>query len=162
MSKNLSLPYGFHWSSEYAHIAWADIAGNGLLVEVAVVALDERNGDLYYIPINNLDKIDQERLLKIITKRDAQKYPLWDLMSNTTLKNGINSLEYFQQLVKGRSLSGQIFKPGQGKIGLGGQISSRPTTVQNGQLPAQTLVAPQAPIAPVVAKKGPGRPPAVK
>ena len=118
MSRVSEMPYAFVWSKEFPHIAWVDVRDKGLIEEVAVVALDENNGDLYYIPLTTLDQIDRNRLLTIISKRDATKYPLWDLMSSSVLLNGMNALEYFHQLVVGKSVSGQFFKPGRGKTGL--------------------------------------------
>lgn len=169
MSNSVRLPYNFAWSQTHAHIAWADLNNNGVLIEIAVIALDEKNGDLYFIPIAALDAIDRDRLIRIITKRDAGKYPLWDLMSNSTLKNGENALVYFNQLVKVRSVSGQIFAPGAGKVGVAmGSLSSRP--VQQAiqaqapqQVPEQSAFVPsQQPAAQEAApKRGPGRPPAV-
>ena len=163
----MTLPYHFQWSTTHPHIAWVDLYNNGVLIEVAVVALDEKNGDLYFIPIAALDNVDRARLTLIIEKRDAHKYPRWDLMSTTTLKNGVNALEYFNQLVKVRSVSGQIFSPGSGKIGASGPLTARPNTsvpldqqindnivyqdqVQNHDVPQQEH------------RKGPGRPPAIK
>ena len=164
MSRTTNLPYNFQWSTTHAHIAWADIQNNGVLIEIAVVALDEKNGDLYFIPIAALDNVDRDRLIKIITKRDAHKYPLWDLMSGSTLKNGINALEYFSQLVKVRSVSGQIFTPNSGKMGAAGALSAKPASM--GALPVQQVAAAQQPVTegaeeePV--RRGPGRPPSTK
>lgn len=168
MSRTTNLPYNFQWSTTHAHIAWADIQNNGVLIEIAVVALDEKNGDLYFIPIAALDNVDRERLIKIISKRDAHKYPLWDLMSGSTLKNGINALEYFNQLVKVRSVSGQIFTPNSGKMGVAGSLSAKPASM--GALPVQNVVQPVAAAQPVAeavaeqepARRGPGRPPSAK
>ena len=133
MSNNFELPYFFQWSNTHAHIAWADIHGNGLKTEIAVVSIDRRSGDLYFIPIENLDQIDRSRLLQIINRRDAVNYSLWDLMDSTTLKNGANALEYFHQLVQVRSVSGQIFKPMAGRMGIqavGGKSITPPVATQ--------------------------------
>lgn len=158
-----NLPYAFQWSTTHAHIAWADIHNNGLLGEIAVVAIDPKNGDLYFIPITTLDSIDRERLLRVISKRDAQKYPLWDLLDSTTLKNGLNALEYFNQLVRVRSMSGQIFAPNNGLIGANGRLSVKPNLNVSPAVGVQNLV--QAPIKQVntgveQVRRGPGRPPA--
>lgn len=171
MSRSTALPYQFGWSKTHPHIAWADLYNNGVLVEIAVVALDENNGDLYFIPVAALDTIDRERLVRIITKRDAHKYPLWDLLSSSVLKNGMNALEYFNQLVKVRSVSGQFFAPGAGKMGtLGGALSARPQI--NAPVPPPQVLAeavaqaaypePEAAAAAAPAKRGPGRPPSPK
>lgn len=124
-------PYHFQWSTTHPHIAWVDVKNNSVAEEVAVVGIDPKNGDLYFLPINALDSVDRDRLIHIISKRDAEKYHLWDLMSTTTLKNGMNALEYFNQLVTVRTIGGQLIKPGAGKIGttfnVGRGLSNNPT-----------------------------------
>jgi hypothetical protein len=35
-----------------------------------------------------------------VTSRHADKYELWDLLSQSTLSNGKNALDYFHQLTK--------------------------------------------------------------
>lgn len=161
----ISLPYQFIWSETHPHVAWADIHNNGVLSEISVMALDPKNGDLYYIPIASLDTIDRERFLKVISKRDAGKYPLWDLLSGTTLKNGVNALEYFNQLVKCRTVSGQIFTPQQGKVGAGG-FSAKPNIqaqpVNQEALATATASAAYGDTQEAEPKRGPGRPPAPK
>lgn len=179
MSTTLNLPYNFQWSDTHAHIAWADLHNNGVLVEIAVIALDQKNGDLHFIKIAGLDNVDKERLVKIIQKRDAANYPLWDLMSMSTLKNGMNALEYFNQLIKVRSVSGQIFTPNAGKMGAGVRhMTPRPnvnaqsaqpqpqaqaeTQVQSyQQTVADTAVAQtsEQAVASTGPRKGPGKPP---
>lgn len=159
-----ALPYNFQWSTTHPHIAWADIYGNGVLVEVAVLALDPKNGDLHFIPIAALDNVDRQRLLKIISKRDAVKYPLWDLLDTSTLKNGMNALEYFFQLAKVRTVSGQIFRPNTGRVGARptGPMSSRPSA-PNMPVPQQVqpeVAAQTQSETSEQAKRGPGRPPA--
>lgn len=160
----ISLPYQFIWSDTHPHVSWADIHNNGVLTEVAVMSLDPKNGDLYYIPIASLDIIDRERFEKVISKRDAGKYPLWDLLSGTTLKNGVNALEYFNQLVKCRTASGQIFTPQQGKIG--GAFSAKPSVnakpVSAEELAAAMATATYGGDHDDEQKRGPGRPPVPK
>lgn len=164
MNTTSKLPYAFAWSPNMPHIAWADIHSNGVLTEIAVMGVDNRSGDLYFIPIVALDTIDRERLLKIISKRDAGRYELWDLMSSTTLKNGINALEYFNQLVKVRSVSGQIFTPNAGRVGATlSSFSQKPVNANVPLPPPQEQTYADAETADSQpAKKGPGRPPATK
>lgn len=102
--------------SKYPHIEWVDLQGDGTLVEVAVIKRDQLD-NLYFIKVNSLDDIDKRRLFKIITNRNANLYELWDLMSNVTLGNGVNALEYFHQLVKMRTPAGKIMTPTSGAIG---------------------------------------------
>jgi len=96
---------------KYEHVQFLDLNGNGLETEV-VVLKEERNGDKYFIKTDTLDEIDLDRLRGILAKRDAHFYPLWDLMSQTMLKNGMNALVYFNQLVKVKTAAGPIVRPG--------------------------------------------------
>lgn len=117
MKKPSKLPYYFEWSKHFPHIAAADL-GKGIAHDIAVMAIDNRNGDLYFIRLDHLDSIDLKRLKQIILSRDSARYPLWDLMSQKPLPNGMNALEFFHQFVKGRSVTGQIFRPGEGSRGI--------------------------------------------
>jgi len=76
------------------HIELIDIDETGLLKEVAVVKR-ESDGTLYYIDIDVLHPVDKARIKKIVTSVHADKYPLWELMSQATLNNGLNALDYF-------------------------------------------------------------------
>lgn len=107
-----NLPYYFEWSRQFPHIAAVDLYGKNTAVEVAVMAIDERNNDLYFIRLDHLDPIDLKRLRQIILSRDSVRYPLWDLMSQKTLPNGMNALEFFQQFVRFRTVHGHIGRPG--------------------------------------------------
>jgi hypothetical protein len=86
------------------HIIYFDVAGDGRLREVALVKSD-KNPDgairsLYYIDVALLDNIDKGRLKSIVTNTHANKYELWDLLSQNTLSNGKNALDYFHQLTR--------------------------------------------------------------
>lgn len=147
-TEQMALPYYFKWSTTHPHIAWADLHGNGTREEVAVVSIDKRSGDLFYIPITSLDHIDRARLIQIISKRDAINYTLWDLMDMTTLRNGLNALEYFHQLVQVRTMSGQIFKAGLGKTGIntvGAHISQQKQPAKPNSAPPAKKSAGRAP-----------------
>jgi hypothetical protein len=86
------------------HIFYFDALGDGRLKEVAVVKMDRtKDGSVlsvYYIDVSLLDNIDKGRLKTIVTSRHADKYELWDLLSQSTLSNGKNALDYFHQLTK--------------------------------------------------------------
>ena len=86
------------------HIYYFDMLGDGRFREVAVVKVDKNeNGttrSVYYIDIALLDTVDKGRLKSIVTNRHADKYELWDLLSQSTLSNGKNALDYFHQLTK--------------------------------------------------------------
>ena len=86
------------------HIYYFDMVGDGRLREVAVVKQDKNKDgtvrSVYYIDVMLLDNVDKGRLKSIITNRHADKYELWDLLSQATLSNGKNALDYFHQLTK--------------------------------------------------------------
>lgn len=86
-------------ATRFPHIFMLDVADNGQLREVAVVKEDE-GGSIYYIDIVSLDNFDKGRIKTLVTSQHANVYPLWDLMSQQTLSNGKNALDYFHQLVK--------------------------------------------------------------
>ena len=112
------------------HIFWIDLQNNGVLVQCAVMRRDEA-GSIYYIPLENMDDVDRMRLLRIIKNRNANNFELWDLMSNITLNNGVNALEYFHQMVVVMSASGVKGKPTVGRMGAAqpeGRIRVRPET----------------------------------
>ncbi len=102
----------------FPHIEVMDLYNDGIAYEIAVIKRDPTNGDVFFIRIDHLDDIDRGRLRKILSKRDANKYELWDLLSNETLGNGQNALDFFHQLVSVRTQGGKIFKPGLGKYGV--------------------------------------------
>ena len=127
----------------YPHVEWIDL-GNGLLTEVAVLKKDGE-GNTYYFELNKLDAIDRQRLFNIITKRHAGQFPLWDLLNQHTLGNGMNALNYFHQLVKVVTADGQVMDPKQGVIGA--RAGTMPA-------PAPAAEAPAAAPAPAAEQQG--------
>ena len=115
----------------YPHTAWIDLKMNGVLVECIVMKTDAF-GNISYIEINKLDKIDKNRLLKILSNRNAHSFELWDLMSQITLNNGVNALTYFHQLVQVITPQGVIMSPRAGEVGIGSGVvdTNVPTTQQ--------------------------------
>lgn len=103
-------------TSKYPHVEWLDLKNDGTLIECAIMKRDDA-GNTYYFEIGSLDEIDKQRLFRIIVSRNSSQYPLWDLMGQVTLGNGINALEYFHQLVKVLTPSGQILTPQLGVMG---------------------------------------------
>jgi hypothetical protein len=99
------------------HVEWIDLHNDGIAQEIIVMSRNVNNGDVYFIAISDLDQIDRLRMLKVLKKRDADKYPLYDLLANETLKNGMNALEFFHQLVKVRTMNGRILPVDSGKRG---------------------------------------------
>lgn len=151
----------------HPHIEWVDIRQNGVMVECAIMKIDA-NGNRYYFEVGPLDGIDKRRLLKIITNRNANSFPLWDLMSQITLNNGVNALEYFHQLVRVLTPSGQIINPRSGETGYRqGERVIKPAQPQPViQQPVQAVLKPQPVVEQVVrpttAVKKAGRPPKSK
>lgn len=83
-------------ATDLPHIFLMDINDTGILEEVAIVA-DFPDGTVCYVQIANLHQIDKARLKKVVTSQHANKYQLWDLMSQSRLSNGLNQLDYFHQ-----------------------------------------------------------------
>lgn len=98
------------------HVFRIDLDNDGLAHECAVISTDQY-GNTYYLKIADLDNIDRVRIGKILQHRYINQLPLWDVMSQTTLKNGMNALEYFQQLVKAITPAGKMFVPKAGAAG---------------------------------------------
>lgn len=102
----------------YPHVKWIDLRGDGVVVECAVMKEDEF-GNIYFFELSKLDSVDKQRLFRIITSRSAGQFELWDLLSQRTLGNGMNALDYFHQLVKVVTPSGKVKTPRAGEMGLG-------------------------------------------
>lgn len=108
--------------SKYAHIEWLQLDKNkGVVTECAIMKRFD-NGDLLFFSLAAMDNIDKTRLVKIITRRDATMYELWDLMSHVTLGNGMNALAYFHQLTKVLTPDGQIIEPSLVRRGVPGKM----------------------------------------
>ena len=101
---------------KYPHVGWLDLEGQGILTEVAIVKVTDTG--VAFIRLDQIDPIDKQRLFRVISNRNAHLYELWDLMSNVTLGNGANALDYFHQYVKVLTPSGTVMKPQVGRIGI--------------------------------------------
>jgi len=111
--------------SKFPHIEWIDLHQDGIMHECAILKKDV-NGNIYFFEVGPLDNIDKQRLFNIITNRNADKYELWDMMSQVTLGNGMNALAYFHQLVKIITAGGKVTSPRSGEIGAPmGQVDTR-------------------------------------
>jgi len=111
----------------YPHVGWLDLEGQGILTEVAVVK--DSNQGIAFIRLDHLDMIDKQRLFRVISNRNAHMYELWDLMSNVTLGNGANALDYFHQYVKVLTPMGKVINPQMGRIGAQApRVAPRKTT----------------------------------
>lgn len=132
------------------HIYNFDVLGDGRYRQVAVVKL-AKNPDgsvrsVYYIDVGLLDNIDKGRIKAIITGRHADKYELWDLLSQNTLSNGKNGLDYFHQLTRVEHGKGALVSGGSSGGGLEGVMAessqivgsefSDPTSATEGSAPS--------------------------
>ena len=82
--------------TNFRHIFLIDWNDDGILREVAVVA-ETPDGTIYGMDIESMHKIDKSRLKKFVTSQHADKYPLWELLSQGRLNNGLNALDFFHQ-----------------------------------------------------------------
>jgi hypothetical protein len=98
----------------YNHLRRVRVGKSSFEEEVLVIAEDRSNGDIYYVRVNELDHVDRQRAIQVLGKRDANQYPLWDLLDQTTFKNGVNALEYFHQLTYVMNRQGDVTRPGKG------------------------------------------------
>ena len=98
------------------HIKWIELKKDGIMHECAVMKTDP-HGNVYFFELGKIDAIDKQRMARILKNRNADRHELWDLMSQTTLNNGVNALDYFHQLVKIISPLGVIYTPRGGVIG---------------------------------------------
>jgi molybdenum cofactor biosynthesis enzyme MoaA len=76
------------------HVEYIDVNNDGIVEEIAVVKRSE-DGTIHYIDIAPLDNIDKARLKRIVTSQHADKYPLWELLAQSKLENGMNALDFF-------------------------------------------------------------------
>ena len=76
------------------HVFLIDWNDDGLLKEVAIV-MEAPDGSIYGIEVDKLHPIDKGRLKKFLVSVHADKYPLWELLSQGQLNNGINPLDFF-------------------------------------------------------------------
>jgi hypothetical protein len=76
------------------HVYMIDWHDDGILHEIAVV-MDAPDGSVYGIEVNKLHPIDKARLKKYITSVHSDKYPLWELLSQGRLGNGMSALDFF-------------------------------------------------------------------
>jgi hypothetical protein len=103
-------------SPDFHHVEWLELYGDGMLHECAIMKRTA-DGNVLYFRTADLDNIDKQRLAEILSNRNAAQLELWDLMQNITMRNGVNALTYFNQLVKLLTPSGKIVDPRAGQIG---------------------------------------------
>lgn len=105
-------------ATDLKHVFLCDWNDDGLLKEIAVV-METQDGTLFGIEIDKLHPIDKSRLKKVITSVHADKYPLWELLSQGRLNNGLNALDFFHQnYVKVKRPRGAIIGGGLATVAL--------------------------------------------
>lgn len=123
------------------HIFLVDVADSGLYKEVAIVK-EEEDGTIYYIDVDSLHKVDKARLKKIVTSVHANKYPLWELMSQSRLSNGMNALDFFHyNCVKVKRPKGARSATGS-LANFSGAISDQMVGTEFGTNPSEAEIAP--------------------
>lgn len=109
-------------SSEYPSVEWLELNGDGVLHECAIMKRDDY-GNVLFFKTNDLDEIDKRRLAGILMDRNAATFPLWDLMAQKTLGNGMNALAYFHQLVRQLTPNGKVLDPRSGQMTSTGSVT---------------------------------------
>lgn len=114
-------------SREFPHIEWLELNSDGILHECAIMKRDGY-GNVLFFKTNDLDEIDKRRLAGILVDRNARSFELWDLMMQKTLGNGVNALQYFNQLVRQLTPNGRILDPRSGQMGgtMSGTVNTNP------------------------------------
>lgn len=80
--------------TDLKHVYLIDWNDDGLLKEIAVV-METPDGTIFGIDVDKLHPIDKGRLKKVVMSVHADKYPLWELLSQGRLNNGMNALDFF-------------------------------------------------------------------
>lgn len=80
--------------TDLKHVYLIDWNDDGLLKEIAVV-MESPDGTIYGMEVDKLHPIDKARLKKFLVSVHADKYPLWELLSQGKLNNGVNPLDFF-------------------------------------------------------------------
>lgn len=107
--------YHIESSQTYPHIYWVGFE-DGYLHECAVLRKNA-DGSAIFIKINHLDSVDKQRLVEMLSSRQARSLELYELMAQKTLKNGINALVYFNQLAKLITPAGKVTELRTGVLG---------------------------------------------
>lgn len=79
--------------TQLPHVFLMDVDDSGLQKEIALVK-EDADGTIHYIDIASLARIDQARIKKVVTSVHADKYPLWELLSQVKFSNGLNGLDF--------------------------------------------------------------------
>lgn len=122
------------------HVFLIDWNDDGILKEIAVVS-EMPDGTLYGVEIDKLHPIDKARLKKFLVSVHADKYPLWELLSQGKLNNGVNPLDFFHMnYVKIKRPRGAVLGGGLASVEVyrsEAQIGSEFTKGDNGSVAGQ-------------------------
>jgi hypothetical protein len=123
------------------HVFLIDWADDGIIREIAIV-MESPDGSIYGIEVDRLHPIDKARLKKFLVSVHADKYPLWELLSQGRLNNGINPLDFFHMnYVKVKRPRGAVLGGGLASVevyGSDAQIGSEFTRGDQGTVSGQT------------------------
>lgn len=127
------------------HVYLMDWNDDGLFKEIAVVMEDPRDGTIYGIEVDKLHPIDKGRLKKFLVSVHADKYPLWELLSQGKLNNGVNPLDFFHMnYVKVKRPRGAVLGGGLASVEVyndSRQIGSEFSDPRGGVLSQETVSA---------------------
>ena len=126
--------------TDLQHVFLIDWNDDGILKEIAVVS-ETPDGTIYGIEVDKLHPIDKSRLKKFLVSVHADKYPLWELLSQGKLNNGTNALDFFHMnYVKVKRPRGAVLGGGLASVevyGSDAQIGSEFTRGDQGTVAGQ-------------------------
>lgn len=127
------------------HVFLVDWNDDGLFKEIAVVMEDPRDGTIYGIEVDKLHPIDKGRLKKFLVSVHADKYALWELLSQGKLNNGVNPLDFFHMnYVKVKRPRGAVLGGGLASVEVYAadkQIGSEFSDPTSGTLSSETVTS---------------------
>ena len=127
------------------HVFLMDWNDDGLFKEIAVVMEDPRDGTIYGIEVDKLHPIDKGRLKKFLVSIHADKYALWELLSQGKLNNGVNPLDFFHMnYVKVKRPRGAVLGGGLASVEVYSadkQIGSEFSDPRSGTLSSETVTS---------------------
>jgi hypothetical protein len=134
--------------TDLKHVFLIDWNDDGLLKEIAVVMEDPRDGTIYGMEVDKLHPIDKARLKKFLVSVHADKYPLWELLAQGKLNNGVNPLDFFHMnYVKVKRPRGAILGGGLASIEVYSQAASDKMIGSDFSNPAGGTIASEVPSA---------------
>lgn len=127
--------------TDIRHVYLIDWNDDGILREIAVVS-EMPDGTIYGIEVDKLHPIDKARLKKFLVSVHADKYPLWELLSQSKLNNGTNALDFFHvNYVRSKRPRGAVLGGGLASVevyGSDSQIGAEFTRGDQGTVSGQT------------------------